>query len=261
VGKDKRYDHITGAGFSKLDELLSFMHGVGMYDLIEDIKSPLKRTPDIPRSFIHLALALRPVLEITGINQVPQKLFSSPAILKKMGLSLEVIEGGFSPRNKRGKNLPICLDTIYDEAKRVEPDQWQRLLSGQIILLADKKFIKKHPGIYVIDSTDIEVNEGTQYENISKTAREVTEIDKNGRMYTKIEVIYGYKLDNYATVGRRGAKIHSGCSTFVPINVHEDRLAYPLIKTAYGIQVYWDPDISKLYWPTGASLMEIYLRN
>ncbi len=233
VRGDKRYDHITGAGFSKLDELLSFMYGVGIYNLIDDIKSSLKRRPDIPRSFIHLALALRPILEITGINQVPQKLFSSPAILKKMGLSLEVIEGGFSPRNKRGKNLPICLDTIYDEAKRVEPDQWQRLLSGQIILLADKKFIKKHPGIYAIDSTDIEVNEGTQYENISKTAREVTEIDKNGRMYTKIEVIYGYKLIMLQSV-EEGAR-YIVAAVLVPINVHEDRLAYPLIRTAYDI--------------------------
>ncbi len=102
-----------------------------------------------------------------------------------MGCSLEVIEGGFSSKNKRGKNLPICLDTIYDEAKRIEPGQWERLLSGQIILLKDKKFIKKYPGRYAIDATDIEVNKGTQYENISKTAREVTDIDKNGQKYKK----------------------------------------------------------------------------
>lgn len=82
VKEDRKYDHITGAGFSKFDELLSFMHGVGIYDLIDDIKSPMKRKTDIPRSFIHLVLAIRPILEITGINQVPAKLFSSPVILK-----------------------------------------------------------------------------------------------------------------------------------------------------------------------------------
>ena len=69
VRKYRKYDHITGAGFSKLDELLSFMHGVGIYDLIDSIHFTLKRKPDIPRSFIHLALALRPILEITRINQ------------------------------------------------------------------------------------------------------------------------------------------------------------------------------------------------
>jgi hypothetical protein len=233
VGKDRRYDHITGAGFSKLDELLSFMYGVGIYNLIDDIRSPLKRRPDIPRSFIHLALALRPILEITGINQVPHKLFSSPAILKKMGLSLEVIEKGFSPRNKRGKNLPICLDTIYDEAKRVRPDQWDRLLSGQIILLADKKFIKKHPGIYAIDSTDIEVEGGTQYENISKTAREVTETDRDGNKYTKIKLKYGYKLVMLQSL-EEGAR-YIVAAVLVPINVSEVTLAYPLVKSVYNI--------------------------
>ena len=233
VKKDRKYDHITGAGFSKIDELLSFMHGVGIYDLIDDTGPPMKRKTDIPRSFIHLALALRPILEITGINQVPHKLFSSPVILKKLGCSLEVIEDGFSSKNKRGKNLPICLDTIYDEAKRIEPGQWERLLSGQIILLKDKKFIKKHPGLYAIDATDIEVNKGTQYENISKTAREVTETDKNGQKYTKIEVKYGYKLVMLQSI-EKGAR-YIVAAVLVPINVHEDSLAYPLIKTAYDI--------------------------
>ena len=158
-------------GFGKLDELLSFMHEVGIYDLIDDIKSPMKRKTDIPRSFIHATLALRPILEITGINQVPAKLFSSPVILKKLGLSLEIIEKGFSPKNKAGKNLPICLDTIYDEAKRIEPGAWDRLLTGQIMLLADKKFIKKYPGMYAIDATDIAVDEGTQYENTTKSCK------------------------------------------------------------------------------------------
>ncbi len=45
VGRDKKYDHITGAGFSKIDELLSFMHGVGIYDLIDAIGPPMKRKP------------------------------------------------------------------------------------------------------------------------------------------------------------------------------------------------------------------------
>ena len=233
VKKDRKYDHITGAGFSKIDELLSFMHGVGIYDLIDSIHSPMKRKTDIPRSFIHLALALRPILEITGINQVPHKLFSSPVILKKMGLSLEVIEGGFSSKNKRGVNLPICLDTIYDEAKRIDPGQWERLLAGEVLLLADKKFIKKHPGLYAIDATDIEVNKGTQYENISKTAREITETDKNGQKYTKIEVKYGYKLVMLQSIGK-GAR-YIVAAALVPINVHEDTLAYPIIKTAYDI--------------------------
>jgi len=233
VKKDKKYDHITGAGFSKLDELLSFMHGVGIYNLIDSIHSPMKRKPDIPRSFIHLTLALRPILEITGINQVPTKLFSSPVILRKLGCSLEVIEGGFSPKNKRGKNLPICLDTIYDEAKRIEPSQWERLLAGQIILLKDKKFIKKHPGIYAIDSTDIEVGKDTQYENIGKVAKEVREIDKNGRMYTKLEVKYGYKLIMLQSI-EEGAR-YIVAAVLTPINVHENTLAYPLIRTAYDI--------------------------
>lgn len=233
VGKDKKYDHITGAGFGKLDELLSFMHGVGIYDLIDSIHSPLKRKPDIPRSFIHLTLALRPILEITGINQVPAKLFSSPVILKKLGCSLEIIECGFSPKNKIKENLPHCLDTIYDEAKRIGPDEWEKLLCGQIVLLKDKKFIKKYPGIYAIDATDIEVNEGTQYENIGKVVEEATDRDKNGNIYQKLEVKYGYKLVMLQSI-EEGAR-YIVAAILVPLNVHEDTLAYPLVKSAYDI--------------------------
>ena len=233
VGKDKKYDHITGAGFSKLDELLSFMHGVGIYDLIDATGSPMKRKTDIPRSFIHLSLALRPILEITGINQVPQKLFSSPVILKKLGCSLEVIEGGFSSKNKEGKNLPHCLDTIYDEAKRIEPSQLDKLLSGQIILLSDKKFIKKSPGLYAIDATDIEVSKGTKYQNIGKVVKETVERDRNGNIYQKLKVKYGYKLVTLQSVEKDARYIVA--AALVPLNVHEVTLAYPLIKSAYDI--------------------------
>jgi hypothetical protein len=233
VKKDKKYDHITGAGFSKIDELLSFMHGVGIYDLIDAIRSPMKRKPDIPRSFIHLVLALRPILEITGINQVPAKLFSSPVILKKLGCSLEVIESGFSPKNKRKKNLPICLDTIYDEAKKIEPSQLDKLLSGQVFLLADKKFIKKYPGVYAIDATDIEVSKGTQYENVGKVVKETAERDRDGNIYQKLKVKYGYKLVILQSV-EDGAR-YIVAAALVPLNVHEVTLAYRLIKSAYDI--------------------------
>jgi len=233
VGKDKKYDHITQAGFGKIDELLSFMHGVGIYDLLEKVDSFMKRKVDIPRSFIHATLALRPILEITGINQIPTKLFSNPSILKKMGLSLEIIERGFSPKNKAGKNLPHCLDTIYDEAKRVDPCAWERLLAGQVTLLSDKKFIKRHPGIYAIDATDIEVGPDTQYENIGKVAKEVSLIDKNGNSFTKIEIKYGYKLVILQSIVADTRYIIA--AALVPLNVHEDSLAYPLIKYAYDV--------------------------
>jgi hypothetical protein len=233
IKKDKKYDHITQAGLGKIDELISFMHGVGIYNLIEGINSNMKRKTDIPRSFIHATLALRPILEITGINQIPAKLFSNPVILKKLGLSLEIIEGGFSPKNKAGKNLPHCLDTIYDEAKRVEPCACDRLLAGQVMLLADKKFIKKYPGIYALDATDIPVARGTQYENIGKVAKEVSHIDKNGNSFNKIELSYGYKLVMLQSIEADARYIVA--AALVPLNVHEDTLAYPLIKSAYDV--------------------------
>jgi hypothetical protein len=222
IKKDKKYDHITQAGFGKIDELLSFMHGVGIYDLIKSVDSCMKRKVDIPRSFIHATLALRPILEITGINQVPAKLFSNPVILRKMGLSLEIIEKGFSSKNKAGKNLPHCLDTIYDEAKRVCPCQWDKLLAGQVLLLKEKRFVKKHPGIYALDATDIEVGPDTQYENIGKVAREVSLIDKNGNSFTKIEIKYGYKLLMLQSIEADARYIIA--AALVPINVYEDSL-------------------------------------
>ena len=88
VKKDKKYDHITQAGSDKIDELLSFMHGVGIYGLIEDTGSFMKRKADIPGSFIHATLALRPILEIASINQIPAKLFKNPVILKKWDFPL-----------------------------------------------------------------------------------------------------------------------------------------------------------------------------
>jgi len=233
VGKDKKYDHITQAGFGKIDELLSFMHGVGIYDLLEGIDSHMKRKTDIPRSFIHATLALRPILEITGINQVPAKMFANPSILKKMGLSLEIIEKGFSSKNKAGRNLPHCLDTIYDEAKRVSPAQMDKLLFSQVVLLANKNFIKRHPGIYALDATDIEVGPGTAYENIGKVAKEIIHTDKNGNSFTKIEIKYGYKLLMLQSVQEGQRYIIA--AALVPLNVHEDSIAYELVKHAYDV--------------------------
>jgi len=50
VKKDKKYDHVTQAGFRKIDEFLSFMYRVGIYGLIGSICFHMKGKHSIPRN-------------------------------------------------------------------------------------------------------------------------------------------------------------------------------------------------------------------
>ncbi len=65
---------------------------------------------------------------------------------------------------------------------------------------------------------------------MSKVTREVVATDKNGQKYQKIEVKYGYKLVMLQAVCQGTRYIVA--AALVPINVHEDTLAYRLVKSA-----------------------------
>lgn len=68
---------------------------------------------------------------------------------------------------------------------------------------------------------------------LQKVVKEVSHIDKNGQNFTKLEVKYGYKLVMLKSVEEDARYIIA--AALVPLNVHEDTLAYPLIKSAYDI--------------------------
>ena len=68
---------------------------------------------------------------------------------------------------------------------------------------------------------------------LQKVAKEVSLTDKNGNSFCKIELKYGYKLLMLQSVEADARHIIAAC--LVPLNVHEDSLAYALVKSAYDV--------------------------
>ena len=110
----------------------------------------MQRIPEIPRNFLHYSLTLKPVIETASIHQLPTRLFKDTITLRELGFTIEEIKGGFSIKNKKGKNVPVNINALYDEMKRLPESQTKFFFQKGITHLRKEKFITRKKGIYAL---------------------------------------------------------------------------------------------------------------
>lgn len=230
--KTAPYDDIALRGQGRVDELIGFLFGSGLFSLIEGLPSLMKRAVDIPRPFINYCLALRPVLGISGISQISARLFTDPAIIRALGYSLVEIEEGFSPgKNKKKQNVPCNLDAFYDELSRLTPGAWRRLLSGQIALFDRKGFLSDKSGVFAMDGTELEIK-GKSFARSGAVVRKEQILLSGGEVSTRITKKRGYKLVALTKVTKKQTYVVA--ASVIPIHRSELKVARQLIDIALG---------------------------
>jgi len=230
--KSAPYDDIATRGQGRVDELIGFLFGTGLFGLIESLPSLMKRSVHIPRHFINYCVALRPVLGISGISQIEEKLFSDPAIIRALGFTLVEIEEGFSPgRNKRKEKLPCNLDAFYDELSRLTPGTWRRLLSGEMVLFAKHKFLSDRDGVFALDGTELEVK-GKSFGRAGTIARKEQMLKPGGEIIERITKRRGYKLVALTKVTKDQTYVVA--ASIIPIHRSELKVAKQLVNVALG---------------------------
>lgn len=228
--KTAPYDDIATRGQGRVDELIGFLFGSGLFGLIEGLPSLMKRAVDIPRPFINYCVALRPVLGISGISQIGERLFTDPAIIRALGFSLIEIEEGFSPRkNKKKENVPCNLDAFYDELSRLTPGAWRRLLSGQIALFAGHNFLSDKDGVFAMDGTELEVK-GKSFERSGTIAKREKILKAGGEVVERVTKKRGYKLVTLLKVTKNQTYVVA--ASIIPIHRNELKVARQLVNEA-----------------------------
>lgn len=228
--KTAPYDDIAARGQGRVDELIGFLFGSGLFGLIESLPSLMRRAVDIPRPFINYCVALRPVLGISGISQIGERLFTDPSIIRALGFSLIEIEEGFSPgKNKKKENVPCNLDAFYDELSRLTPGTWRRLLSGQIMLFARHNFLSDKDGVFAMDGTELEVK-GKSFERSGVIAKKEQILKAGGQVVTRVTKKRGYKLVTLLKVTKKQTYVVA--ASIIPIHRSEIKVARQLIDAA-----------------------------
>jgi hypothetical protein len=171
------------------------------------------------------------LLEIAGANQIPSKLFGDPTTLRELGFSFEEITQGFSRRNKRKVNLPYHKDALYDELRRVSPQEWKKLLWGEVILLSEKGFLGRRDGVFALDACKLKVS--GSYQGMGKKEWVEESLTRSGEVKRKKVVEKGYKLVILQRVTPERIYVVAAC--LIPLNRHELKVAFKVVKKAQDI--------------------------
>ncbi|MCM8824463.1 MAG: transposase [Candidatus Omnitrophica bacterium] len=221
--KQKKYDDIFWRGRGKLDDFIAFLFQSGFLSLFDTIESPMQRAPEIPRKFLHYCLTLKSVVEAASIHQLPDKLFKDTITLRELGFTIEEIKGGFSIKNKAGKNTPVNINAVYDELARLPEITTLSFFQKCGLLLREKKFITSWKGVYALDSTKLLIT-GYGYENIGQITYK-----KDGKKIKE----KGYKLVYIQRVD--GNEHYIVAAILVPLNQNESTVAKKLVEQALSI--------------------------
>jgi len=222
--KQKKYDDLFLRGRGRLDDLIAFLYQTGILALFDSIKSPMERKPEIPRQFLHYCLCLKPAVEAASVNQLPSRLFQDTDTLRELGFTIEEIKDGFSVKNKEGQNIPVNINSFYDELERLPETETRRFFQGEVVLLKDKRFLRKKEGVYALDAVKLLITGTKKYENFGKATYR-----KNGELIKE----KGYKLVFIQKVD--GEDYYVVAAALLPLNVHESTVAESLVEEALAI--------------------------
>ena len=222
--KQKQYDDIFLRGRGRLDDFIAFLYQTGTLALFDSIKSPMERKPEIPRKFLHYCLCLKPVVESASINQLPCRLFEDTTTLQELGFTIQEIRGGFSVKNKEGKNIPVNINSFYDELERLPEREIERFFRRGVALWRNKGFLRKKEGVYALDAVKLLITGTKKYENFGKiTYRKDGELIKEK----------GYKLVFIQKVD--GEDYFVAAAALLPLNVNEYTVAERLVEETLAI--------------------------
>jgi hypothetical protein len=110
--KRGRYDDASLTGWGRLDDLVAMMLGIGIFDVLGEIKTEITKSCYIPRWFINNVLALKTLMGEESLNAIQDGMFKDEAILRIAGCTAREMREGFDPYRNKGKNKPCHVDSL-----------------------------------------------------------------------------------------------------------------------------------------------------
>lgn len=223
--KKGRYDDVTTTAYSRLDELMTFMAGLGVFGLFDRIKDELTRSGAIPRFVIYNLMALKALLGEESLLHMSKGIFRDQGVLRAIGVTAAQIREGFDPSRNRGENKPFHIDSVRYAISRVPVSEAGKLFKDGVGLLHRAGFLRK-ARTYIIDSTPIEVD--GNYEDMGLVAKTKDVVTQTGELKREHHRSKGFKLTTLAALTETGPLVVA--AEYRAINASETAAADQLLK-------------------------------
>ncbi|MDP3955590.1 MAG: transposase [bacterium] len=219
-----KYDDVSLAGWGHLDDLMAMVMGLGIYKVLENIKTGIKGTCYIPRWVIYNALFFKMLLGEDSYLSLQEGLFKDPGVLQLMGCTARVMREGFDRSRNKGEHKPFHVDSIrYFQEDILEGElakAWPQTVRPVVLALKGKK------GVFILDATK-QLLYG-DYDGIAEQTVVKEVVRKDGKvMQTRVHE-KGFKVVTLCLL-RKGELIVVAY-TKIPIRQHELTVAAELVK-------------------------------
>lgn len=182
-------DYVHDGSWGFFDRFMIFLKGVN-YLATLDLDGQGYRRKMITIAKLLLTYQARVLLGIESITKIPYLLFGDLGLLMTLGWTASQIKEGVCKRGQGKHNGPIHKDTLPDCLERLGAEEITKCLNDGIKLL--RKIGVQFSGTFAVDATDLRTTakcKGRGAKRIEHRKR-----DKQGKLVTIPEIIYGFKL-------------------------------------------------------------------
>ena len=215
---------VCATAWGYVDELLSFMHLIGFFRVLE-IKGEKFERKMVSVCQLLATYELKVILGIVSINQVEAKLFREKALLRLVGYTSQQVQDGICKRGY-GDSKPMHSSTLAHAIERLSQSELDYLLQETVKCLVTRKLLWRSNGHYALDASDLPTS--AKFKGCGKRTTYRRKKSKDGEMVEIPETVYGFKLLIVYEVKLRlvvAVKV-------VPIHSHESNYTLELARQA-----------------------------
>lgn len=232
-----KYDDVSLAGWGHLDDLMAMVMGLGIYKVLEKIKTGIKGACYIPRWVIYNALFLKVLLGEDSYLSIQEGLFKDPGVLQLMGCTARVMREGFDRSRNKGEHKPFHVDSIRYFQEDILGGELQTAWSQTVGPIV--RALKGKKGVFILDATK-QLLYG-DYEGVAEQTVVAEVIRKDGKVVQTRVHEKGFKVVTLCLL-RKGELIVVAY-TKIPIRQHEVTVAAELVAEAQHLLGEDAPDV------------------
>jgi hypothetical protein len=199
--KRGRYDDVVATSWSRLDSLMAFMQGIGLFGLLDNMKDEITRTAAIPRFIIYNLLLIKSLLGEESLLHLSKGLFLDRGVLRSIGVTAREIRKGFDTSRNKKDNKPFHIDSIRYCVSKVAKEEVIQAFSQSVALLKKHGFLRKAK-TYIIDGTDIAID--GDYEGAGRSTKVKRVLLETGEVKKEFTTKKGFKLVTLAVLTEVG---------------------------------------------------------
>jgi nitrogen regulatory protein PII len=221
--KRGKYDDASLTGWGRLDDLVAMMLGLGVFDVLGEIKTEITKSCYIPRWFINNVLALKTLMGEESLNAIQDGMFKDETILRIAGCTAREISDGFDRYRNKGKNKPCNVDSLRYSIEHTSCEAVESAFRRVSKLIQHGKILRGK--VYILDATKVVVYGDYEGAGQKRTIEQVTL--KNGKTVKREVVEKGIKVVTLSHLYK--GRLIVVAARWIPIEQHEITVSDELI--------------------------------